>query len=259
MKKAILGMRVIFIFGTLSGCPKYKIHPKAKAMQHNCIRHLIANHLELAENAAIVALRYNPKYVEAINCRALVEIRRGHLNKAARMLKEALSYNSNFAQARSNLGHIYYEQKHYKRARNLFRSALDIDPSLLNANYNMARTLIALRDWVGARKQLLQMLQFPKNARFAPGHFLLGYVEFERKQFRRAAANFLNATKINPRYKNAYLNLCKALYQDSQYGPACHYCQHLIKLDPNHIVGKAMLTLIDKKLHEYNKRCSSPF
>jgi tetratricopeptide (TPR) repeat protein len=259
MRRKSINYFWVFLFILILGaCPKHNIHPEAERAARNCVQFVVSNQLELAGAAAKLALRYNPKYVEAMNCQALVEIRRGDLDRAERILKQALSYDSNFAQARSNLGHIYFEQKKFQRARSLFRSALDIDPSLLNANYNMARTLIALREWQAARDQLLQMLQFPTNAAYAPAHFLLGYIEFERKQYPLAAANFLNAVKLNPRYIEAHLNLCKSLYLIGQYVAACSHCVITTQLDAENIEAKHAIKDIDRKMRPHNQTCPPP-
>lgn len=239
----------------LTGCPKHKIHPIAVKAQDDCSRAVTRGRYEKAENYARLALRYNPKYADAFNCLALVEIGRGNLGQAERLLKKALSINSNFADARSNLGDIYFKKKDFKRARYLFKSALDIDPKLGNAGYNMARVLIQLRQYKEARDQVIQSLFFPANKRQPRFHYLLGYIEFERKNFKRAVKHWLDCIKLNPNHLPAHLSTCKALYQLSQFGAACYHCKKVTQIDPNHVDGKRSLAAVRIKIRQYNQTC----
>lgn len=249
---------LVSISTVILGCPKYKIHPVAQKVQRACIRSVDANRLSEAENYGKLALRYNPNFVEAINCLALVEIRRNDFRRAERFLKRALSINGKFAQARVNLGHIYYSQRKYGRAKTMFKSALDIDPSLRDANYNMARTLVQLRKYKEAADQLTQMFAFAANRRYAPAHYLRGYIEFERKQYKYAVPHFVNALRVNPRFIKARYTLCVTLFVLSRFGLACQHCRYTLMLDSGHVQAKAWLKKIDKRLRKYNKTCPVP-
>lgn len=242
----------------LLGCPKYKVPPQAKRIQRMCIQAADANKLDEAENYCKLALRYNPKFVEALNGLAIVEIRRNNPRRAETLLKQALSIQSNFAQARVNLGHIYYEERKYKRAKRLFKSALDIDPSLRDANYNMARTLIQLKEYKAASNQLIQMFAFPQHRLYAPAHYLRAYIEFERKQYKRVVPHLINALRINPRYKNAHYTMTVTMYVLRQYGEACKYCRFLLMLDPDHVEARDWFKKINKQLGKHGKSCPAP-
>lgn len=259
MRRTFGGLILLLITNTfLLGCPKYKVPPQAKRIQIMCIKSVDANRLNEAENYCKLALRYNPKFVEALNGLALVEIRRKNPRKAEGLLKRALSIQSNFAQARVNLGHIYFEARRYTRAKRLFKSALDINPALRDANYNMARTLIALREYKAASDQLIQMFAFPRNRLFAPAHYLNAYIEFERKHYKRAAGHLMLALRINPRFKKAHYTMCVTQYVRGLYGEACKFCRFLLMLDSDHVEGKAWFKKINKQLSKHNKSCPLP-
>lgn len=256
----VFGWFLVLVSGAalLQGCPKYKVPEVAKKIQQQCIKAVDANQLKKAENYCRLALRYNPKFVEALNGLALVEIRRDDMDKAERLLKKALSIRSTFAQARVNLGHIYYSQRNYSRARRLFKSALDIDPSLRDANYNMARTLVALREYDAAENQLIQMFAFKNNQLYAPAHYLRAYIEFERKQYKYAVPHLIKALRINPRYVKAHHTMCVAMFILGQYGEACKYCRYVLMLDRDHVEGKAWFKKINTQLKKHDKTCPAP-
>ncbi len=246
---------LVLLSTAILGCPKYAVPKVAQAIQRMCIKAVDSNQLDRAENYCKLALRYNPKFVEALNGLALVEIRRGDLKKAEAYLKKALSINDKFAQARVNLGHIYYVQRKFGRAKTLFKSALDLDPSLRDANYNMARTLVQLHEYKAAADQLTQMFAFTANRRYAPAHYLRGYIEFERKQYRYAVPHFINALRVNPRFTKARFTLCVTLYTLSRFGLACQHCRYALMLNQGHVQAEAWRKKIDAQLRKHNKTC----
>lgn len=255
--KRVFGIGLfLFLCSIQWGCRGAAIRKQAQAAQQSCAIAANQRKLELAENYCKLALRYNPKFAEAFNGLALVAIQRGKYKKAERFLKKALSINSNFADARSNLGHIYYLRKDYKRAMYLFKTALDIKPSLLNAGYNIARTLIILRRFKDARNQIIQSIFFPKNRRFPPFHYLLGYIEFERKNYKGSIKHWIDCVKLDPNYTSAHLSLCKALYQISQFGHACFHCQQVLRVQPKHVDGQRSLKAVNVKLRQQGKQCN---
>jgi Flp pilus assembly protein TadD len=224
--------------------------------QQQCIVEVNRRQLEKAENYCKLALRYNPNFAEAHNGLGLVALSRGFIKKAERLFRKAIKLKNNFADARSNLGHIFFIRKQYNTARYQFKLALNIDPSLSFAGYNMARTLLQLRQYKDARNQIIQSIFFKKNRMQPKFHYLLGYIEFERKNFRGAVKHWIDTVRIAPGHLKAHLSACKALYQLGQYGYACFHCSHAVRLNPRHIDGKRSLYAVHLMLRKHGKSCN---
>lgn len=251
---------IVFVLSLGAGCGNgHCLTPKgagvAKRAANACIIAVARGQLEKARNWGKLALRYNPRLAEAHNCLGLVEVRYGNKAKAIAYFKKALYINSHFADARNNLGFVYFLKKDYKRARYLFKTALDIDPSMTNAGYNMARTLVKLRQWKKARDQSIQSLFFAKNRRYVPFHYLLGFIEFERKAYKRAIKHWLDCLKLQPNHTKAHISVCKALFQLSQFRAACFHCLKATKLQPRNVEAQRSLKTLQSKLRQTKQTC----
>ena len=237
---------------------EFKIPKQAHIANNRCVIFVSQNKLELAEQSAKLALEYYEQFAHPWNCLGTVELRRGDLDKAERYFKKAIHISTNFVQARNNLGHVYLVRKRYKRAKSEFFAARRIDPENRDARYNLALAYVKLRDWKNARSELVRLVLHHQHRNYAPGHFLLGFVEFERKNWMKAAQHHFQAVKLDRNYKHAHLGLASALFNMKKYWPACLSIKNALNLDPRFVEADNLRKGIDGALRKQGKTCPKP-
>lgn len=140
-------------------------HLPQQAIEHNAagVAALSDEHLDDAEARFRLALEYQPAFVESRANLGLVAFRRGHLEDAEGHLRMALNQDPDFDEAWSNLGLVLLAQDRESEAIRAFESALAIDPGLVNARKNLAETLLGQGDFIGARAQLMRLVQIVQD------------------------------------------------------------------------------------------------
>ncbi|MEN3202146.1 MAG: tetratricopeptide repeat protein [Atribacterota bacterium] len=127
-------------------------------------------------------------------------------------------------------GKIWYERNEMEKAISLFTKALEVDPELKEARYFL---------------QLAEKAKiFGKEAYEA---YVKGYQSFTLGNFRQAAAYFEEATQHNPKMKEAYYWLGRALYEVGDLAGSERAWMRLLELDPLHSQGQRFLGKVQKE------------
>ncbi|MCS7242533.1 tetratricopeptide repeat protein [Candidatus Caldatribacterium sp.] len=127
-------------------------------------------------------------------------------------------------------GKIWYEKNDMARAKSLFVKALELNPELKEAQYFL---------------QLAEKAEvFGKEAYEA---YVRGYQSFARGNFQQAAAYFEEAVQHNPKMKEAYYWLGRALYEVGDLAGSERAWMRLLELDPLHSQGQRFLERVRKE------------
>ncbi|MGH9631406.1 MAG: tetratricopeptide repeat protein, partial [Bryobacteraceae bacterium] len=86
--------------------------------------------LDLARKSYEKAIKFDPKYPEAINNLGTVFYAARKYGKAVKQYNKALKLSPNSASIYSNLGTAHFARKKYKRAMEAYDKALSIDPEV---------------------------------------------------------------------------------------------------------------------------------
>ena len=245
---------LLLLVPVVGGCPSHKTAKIAKKVHDQGLVFLARNQVELAEQRFRVSLEYNPKFCQAHNSLGIVSLKRNRLALAEKRFKKAISCNPDFAQARSNLGHVYFKQRKYRKACNLFHSSVKLNPQLLDPRYNLAQCLVRRRMYKKARAHLVRLQVF--HMKHAPSHYLLGFIEFERKHYASALRHFVIATRLDGQFLQAHLGACQTAGIKGLFVPqACFHCCQAKRIDPRSVEAARLLALIMRKASLAGKKC----
>lgn len=89
-----------------------------------------------------LAIRKDPKFVDAYNHLGIIFSRLSNYSAAEAALKKAVSIAPNRADIHNNLGFVYLFMKKYKFAEAEFRNALALNPDYSRAKANLAISLV---------------------------------------------------------------------------------------------------------------------
>jgi tetratricopeptide (TPR) repeat protein len=118
----------------------------AETLQH-AISAYQAGQLDAAAQACELALRADPKQVDAVNLLGAIALRRGDAALALEHFTRAAQLLPRHAEAHSNRGVALQALSRWDEALACFRRALDIDPLLVDALYNRGVVQSALKRW----------------------------------------------------------------------------------------------------------------
>ncbi|RME21947.1 MAG: tetratricopeptide repeat protein [Deltaproteobacteria bacterium] len=159
----------------------------------------------------LVATR--PNHFESHYNLGLVELQKNSPRKAAELLRKAanLAAGTRRARALCALATATSRSGDVVRARKLYERAIQFDPDYLLPRYNLAVSYIkegtegALKE---AEKWISQILSLQPDA--PQGHYLLGRLGDERKDWSRALREYRAAARLSPGYFKARRNAAAA-------------------------------------------------
>ncbi|MBC7217972.1 MAG: tetratricopeptide repeat protein, partial [Candidatus Caldatribacterium sp.] len=152
------------------------------------------------------------------------------LDEALQYVERASELAPSWAPVYLLWGKIWYERGDMKKATSLFAKALELDPNLKEAQYFL---------------QLAEKAQvFGKEAYEA---YVKGYQSFSLGNFRQAAAYFEEAARHNPKMKEAYYWLGRALYEIGDLEASERAWVKLLELDPLHSQGRRFLERVQRE------------
>lgn len=146
-----------------------------------------------------------------------------------RLYTEAIAADSAFTAAYNNRGIIYYQEGSYSEAENDFNKALSLDPGYFSAykylgyiTYKSGRLTEAARNFTGALEYDVSDTLLINRGLCYKG---LG-------EFRKAAADFSSAVKLNAKSINAFYNRVQCYLALKLYEEAANDYHTLIRLQP---------------------------
>jgi tetratricopeptide (TPR) repeat protein len=130
-----------------------------------------------------------------------------------------------------DLARIYSEQKKMPEAQNEFEAALRLDQ-------DDTKALAQFADFLNTRSQSARALGLVQqyvssNPNNANGHVILGTLDFERKSYSSAQAEFDRAIQIDPKDAQAYVRLGKLYEAEGRTDLAIAPYRKALDLQPN--------------------------
>jgi len=163
----------------------------------------------------------------------------------ARLRQQVLADGSD-VEARRQLGQLLAGRGQLAQALEQYEAAREVKPEDPNLVLELAETLIALRRFDPAERELRRLLRFqPGNG---AAYLLLGISSFRRGLYAQAEQELERATELLPDVANAFFYRGEALNQLSRLDDAMAMLERAVQLDPGN--GRAyylMGILYDKK------------
>tara|TARA_B100000941_G_C28461666_1_gene531114 strand:- start:10 stop:1284 length:1275 start_codon:yes stop_codon:yes gene_type:complete len=151
----------------------------------------------------------------------------GLISEAITLYERIIDKNPNLAMSYFRLGRIYYSENNLEDAVYYFRKAVDINP--FNSTYNNYITNIA--------KKLAKE----------------GNNIYRRKDYDNAITKYIQSTKIDPSYTEAFYRASKAYYMLGDYESAKWNLESGLKSNSTHVQSLKLLGDIDSKEGNYEK------
>ncbi len=164
--------------------------------------------------ASLDSLRQNLKEANRKNDSGLI-------NDAIVAYEDIIDSNSNFAMPYHRLGRIYYSENNFDDAVYYFRKAVEVNP--FNDSYQNDITNIA-------KKLALE-----------------GDKIFKRKNYESAVEKYIQSTKIDPTYTEAFYRVGKAYYKIGDFELSKINLEKAIKTDDRHVQSLKLLGDIESK------------
>jgi len=186
-----------------------------------------------------------------------------------------LDPNSFTAEAHIFMGNVYLEKRDYPAARTCYQRALALDPYQQTAHSQILHSYLAESDLASAYHKLQECQNFDPSLipvadilelaiayaetndtdtaeelthqairldpQFAPAHYHLGNIFYQRQQIREAICAYREATDIDPQFAPAYYNLGVALMELQQRAEAIACFEAVLAIDPTFTPAKSWL------------------
>ena len=118
------------------------------------------------------------------------QLRQGHVHLALKSIRKAKQLDSGNAMVFNYLGLTYFTLKKYKRAASNFESAISINSSFTEGRNNLARTLIELRKYKEARRQLRIVLSDLTYTKSSTAQFNYGLSFFRENRYKKSISYY---------------------------------------------------------------------
>jgi len=216
-----------------------------------------------------VAIRINPKYVEALTGSGRLLRERGKQAEGTARLEEAVKYDPKDAPALYALGQAYLQDKRYPDAEKIFRKgmllkegralflagtalALEGEGKLKEAEElfiraretdpNSLRVRMDLGDFYSRKKiPVLAAPEYGRATELDPQnpetHFLYGKALVGMNEFNAGLAAFIRATEEDSTFAPAYLESGRLFYRAGRYQEAAEKFRMFTSLEPDDYEG----------------------
>ena len=175
------------------------------------------------------ALTINPEYAPALNTLGLVLEKQDDYIEAERSYIAALDYGPHYLAIRFNLAKLYGKQGRYQEAFRLYQDNLVWDPN----HKNSLRGLLLLYLETQQSKKVIELankiLAVNRDETFL---IQLGSQLAEQNYPQIALAFFVEAVHLNPRSKEAYMELGKLYGNYEKFDKAILFFEEALGLDP---------------------------
>ena len=214
------------------GCvPGSVIHPRAVESNDRCAQYLTEGDLVTAEVHCDLGLQFSPNSSDLWVNKGLIALRRDHVQLAKEHFIRAIRYNQEQAQAYNNLGTIHLKERAYGKARESFRRALEVNPDYREARYNLGLASYYLGERDDARKQFRTLAAVAPE--LADPHKEIGMMALEDGDLDSAIAELRQAVERDPRFGAAWLYLGVAYAKADRHQEAKSAFTACLEAEPN--------------------------
>lgn len=180
------------------------------------------------------AIRLNANYSNTLpnswNNLGIIAARRGSMEEAIKDFQEALRYNPRYLIALQNLGNAYRQLGRWQEARQALEQALKVNPKDAEANYSLGMVFAEIGDAVNAHKHLEKALEARPDYPQALNN--LGVLYLRTGQRYKAVKSFEACMRVAPSFDQSYLNLSRLYALEGQNSKARAVLLELLKQLP---------------------------
>jgi tetratricopeptide (TPR) repeat protein len=198
--------------------------------------------------AAARATPYSDEVLQHLSAgRSLVN--RGNYESAKNELNLAVKADPKCIEALNNLGVVYLRTQDLASAKSQFEHVLDIDPHFAPSLNNLAQVYSLQGDNDAAVSFYKEALVYARENLWEV-HTNLANVLRDKNAFLQAADHYKKAIALNPRYANAHCGYSKLLLLTRQYAEAKKQAIEAINLKKDYAMAYFHLGLAESKLNE---------
>jgi arylsulfatase A-like enzyme/Tfp pilus assembly protein PilF len=182
-----------------------------------------------------IALRFDPNQRRALATLASLLSQQGEQDQALKVAERALKVAPKFATLHNNLGLIYRRKDRLDLAERHYKLAIEYEPHQDEPYVNLAQ----LYRRQGKEDEALEQFRAAVNANpWRPNAIALvnlGSHHFDKKEFPKALAFYLNALQVNPDYAIAHRNLASIYALPEFFRPrrVVFHLRRTLELDPD--------------------------
>jgi protein O-GlcNAc transferase len=168
-----------------------------------------------AEKQFLAATAAFPQYKEAWNelGRVRYELKKPALAEEA--FQKAVSIDPKFQQAFCNLGKVQIQAKKYTLAEENLKKSLELKPGDSDTQKGLGQVYLELKNWDKSIEYY--SLYNTSNSTDAKGHYFLGKAYKEKGDAPNAEKEFLAATRIDPKFAEAFLSYGNMLEKEKKF------------------------------------------
>jgi tetratricopeptide (TPR) repeat protein len=171
-----------------------------------------------------------PDLAEAYKVWGNILQRVGKIAEAIGCYAKAISIEPDMAEVYANLGSLYAKKQKWNQALDYFNQAIAINPSNAGVYRSLARIWEELGEADKALDYLFEALHLEPETLTSQSHFQLARELWAENKRQKAIIGYRYAIQLNPHFKEAYLQLAKALEETGQWKEASIYYQKLIEI-----------------------------
>lgn len=159
-----------------------------------------------------------------------------HNQQAAIALREvtlALKKDPDHIQAHYLAGVIYMGRREYTQAITHYKRAVELEPLFFDAKNALGATYLSMKRWDDAATIFESLLSQPLYTSPELAYNNLGWANYKRRKYTKAAQNFRMSVDLRPTFCLGYNNLGLALEAKKQYLEAVRFYVEAIERCPN--------------------------
>ena len=172
-----------------------------------------------------------PENPVALNNLGLALANRGRLREAAGEFRQALSLEEDDVVCRTNLADTLLSLKNFDEAQKELAVVLESNPDYAPAQFSLGRLGLKTGDHESARNHLLRAIALRPT--FAEAHYNLGILLFLEGDKKAALRHFYWASKIRPGYARALFGMARTLASLGRIEEAIGVVEEGLRFAPN--------------------------
>ncbi|MEQ9407551.1 MAG: tetratricopeptide repeat protein [Fuerstiella sp.] len=193
------------------------------------------------------ALEIDPKHVEALVWRGVIDYTSGQTDTAIEFLQRALEHAPNHARACFHLG-LAYARRSPDRAAIYFQRATELFPTYVEAHHYLGRIYLILNEPEQAEDACLRAIDIEYDN--ADAHYDLGRSYAMRGLSEQAVQSFTVAIQLSPQFAVAHLALGDAFQRTGDLSSAILHLKQASQLQPTETEAAGRLAWILATAHE---------